>query len=278
MSEQCGKCDGQFDTLAEVFGHECTPRQWQVVPNGFGGTTTKKRTEVQAAAAPKVRTAKFDGAGVDYDLALAKTGDWIRARFADAKLEVADITPKLQWLAEEFARRYNADQPFQFLENMHEARVKWGKLSVGQAKGVLNCIRADALRAAGQAVNAGPVAGLDLRGLPESAHGILRVAVPDHATGGLIFLQICQGRRNGSVVVLQEVGGNEDLFLGQQKVGESYRGRRVAELEAVVADPKTAIVAYGLHFTRCGICSTQLTDAVSIDRGIGPKCLAKAGW
>jgi hypothetical protein len=121
--------------------------------------------------------------------------------------------------------------------------------------------------------------GFDLRTLPAAARGALHVAVPDHTTGQIVFLKIAQ--RDGKVVALQEVGGHEDLYLGTQWDGKAYRGKRAAELAAVVADPQAAAIAYGLHFTRCGICGTQLTDTDpggSVERGIGPDCAARLGW
>ena len=128
---------------------------------------------------------------------------------------------------------------------------------------------------------AAPASGLDLSTLPQSAHGILRVAVPDTTTGQIVFLAIAQRRRNGSIVVRQEVGGHDDLYLGRQMPGGSYQGKRSAEVAEVLRDPRAAVIAYGLHFTRCGHCGIQLTDTKpggSVERGIGPVCSRKMGW
>lgn len=230
--------------------------------NGFGGETT-----VKAPIHPDVTF------GDGEDLAVVRT--FLVERFSGRKLEVTDVTPNLHEFAERWLRSYTGT--FEFLLDVAQDLATKGKLSLGQAKGVLNCIRADVLRVAKAVTPAEPQTTFNLRMLPESAFGILHVATRDHTTGEWVFLAIAQ-RRSGKVVVLQEVGGNDDLYLGQQVDGQAYRGKRVAELEDVMADPQKAITAYGHYFTRCGICNTQLTDADSIARGIGPKCAAKAGW
>lgn len=42
--------------------------------------------------------------------------------------------------------------------------------------------------------------------------------------------------------------------------------------------PKVASLCYGVLIGSCGICGRTLTNAVSIDRGIGPICADKMGW
>jgi hypothetical protein len=248
-----------------------TSGRFQTQANGFGGTTTVK--------APPVRPAHLDIDGPTLE-SMPSFVALVLGSFQDRKFNDIDVTANLRDLAINWLGVYTGN--FEFVTEMQQAMMTKGNLSTGQVRGVLNCMRADVLREAKRALatpGAAPAAevAFDLRTLPESAHGVLHVAVPDHTTGEMVFLAIAQ-RRNGKVVVLQEVGGNDDLYLGQQFDGQAYKGKRVAELEAVLADPQKAIAAYGHHFTRCGICNTQLTDAHSIEMGIGPKCAAKAGW
>jgi hypothetical protein len=49
-------------------------------------------------------------------------------------------------------------------------------------------------------------------------------------------------------------------------------------LTAIAFDAKQAAIAYGHQLGRCGICNRTLTDAESIQRGIGPVCASKVGW
>lgn len=195
-------------------------------------------------------------------------------KFVDAKLEVADVTQPLRVYAHNWVRawRPTGATTFQFLEEMQDAALR-GMLSPGQAKGVLNCIRADVLR--NRPLDPGQP-GLDLSVLPKSGHGVLRVAIEDHAEGQLVFMQICQNRASG-IVVLQEVGGNEPLYLGTQRPGHPYKGKRTVELEAVLADPEAAVRRYGRELSHCGHCGAQLTDETSRAFGMGPKCRTKWG-
>jgi hypothetical protein len=49
-------------------------------------------------------------------------------------------------------------------------------------------------------------------------------------------------------------------------------------LDQIEADPKAAASADGILTGRCSCCSRPLTDPTSIEIGIGPICLEKAGW
>jgi hypothetical protein len=49
-------------------------------------------------------------------------------------------------------------------------------------------------------------------------------------------------------------------------------------LDTIEADPKAAASADGIRTGRCSCCSRPLTDPASIEIGIGPICLEKAGW
>lgn len=49
-------------------------------------------------------------------------------------------------------------------------------------------------------------------------------------------------------------------------------------LTAIAFDAQKAATDYGHQLGRCGICNRTLTDAVSIERGIGPVCASKVGW
>lgn len=49
-------------------------------------------------------------------------------------------------------------------------------------------------------------------------------------------------------------------------------------LTAIAFDAQKAATDYGHQLGRCGICNRTLTDAGSIERGIGPVCASKVGW
>lgn len=67
------------------------------------------------------------------------------------------------------------------------------------------------------------------------------------------------------------VGGK---FLAMRSCGPE---RQAAVLKAA-ADPEAATIRYGRLTGRCGCCNRDLTDPVSVERGIGPICAEKYGW
>lgn len=63
-----------------------------------------------------------------------------------------------------------------------------------------------------------------------------------------------------------------------QKINLTDAKHRDGLLERIEADPKQAMLDYGLQSGVCGRCSSPLTDPESLARGIGPKCAQKSGW
>lgn len=243
--------------------------RYQTVPNGFGGTTAVK-------VPPPVPTHNPDVDEIAWPEGAVAFAALVTGHYQDRKFVDIDVTSNLRDLAYNWLGQYRGT--FEYAVEMKSNLAQYKRLSVGQVRGVLNCMRADVLRAAKMAAPAvvNEAAGFDLRTLPQSAHGVLHTAIPDQKEGHILFLDFAQ--RAGKVVVLQMVGGNEDLYLGTQPHGHVYTGKRTAEIEAVLADPKAAIEAYGHHAVRCGICNTPLSLEESRERGMGAKCAAKAGW
>ena len=48
-----------------------------------------------------------------------------------------------------------------------------------------------------------------------------------------------------------------------------------AALQAIEADPEAAAVQHGKASGRCAVCSRDMTDPASIERGIGPTCMQR---
>lgn len=79
------------------------------------------------------------------------------------------------------------------------------------------------------------------------------------------------------------VKSREGTYLGKVLGGTFSRSRDcTAELEASIVDfardPKAAAEAYGKKYGVCCICSRELSDPVSVERGIGPICADRMGW
>ena len=76
---------------------------------------------------------------------------------------------------------------------------------------------------------------------------------------------------------------DEGTYLGKVAGGRFVRSRDcTAEQQtavlALLASPLDQVVAYGRRTGQCAICSRLLTDANSVDRGIGPICAEKFGF
>jgi Family of unknown function (DUF6011) len=72
-------------------------------------------------------------------------------------------------------------------------------------------------------------------------------------------------------------------YLGKIKDGRfmaipACTSEQQAKILAFVADPKAAAEAYGKETGVCCICNATLTNAESIERGIGPICAERYGW
>lgn len=192
------------------------------------------------------------------------------AKRADRKFVPEEVTPELAALADRYARAYEGT--FQFMFDMREAAVVRG-LTVGQAKGVLNCLLAE-LRRNAAAAPAAPAEGgsLDLSGLPAGMYAVpggdtrlkVRVSVPGE-----------RSKWNGWIFVNDGAEYGAGTKYGSQRPGELYRGQIVEQLRAIVADPRAAAAAYGQLTGKCGLCGRQLEDEESVARGIGPICAEK---
>lgn len=74
-------------------------------------------------------------------------------------------------------------------------------------------------------------------------------------------------------------GGVVTLFARQDNTGRMVnQPELLSRLASIEQDPEAAAVRHGKASGRCSICSRDLTDPVSIERGIGPICIGKAGW
>jgi hypothetical protein len=115
---------------------------------------------------------------------------------------------------------------------------------------------------------------LDLSSVPAG-----RYAVP----GGDTRLKVeidrpDQGKWAGWIFVRDAAEYGSQQKYGSQRPGQKYTGKIVAELRAIMADPREASAAYGRLTGTCGCCGRTLEDEVSVANGIGPICARKRGW
>lgn len=142
--------------------------------------------------------------------------------------------------------------------------------------------------------NQSNVMKLDLSSLPDG-----RYAVPDLAgKHDFVFLMVRRvtrsHRRDRRYTYGQRVVGNEWIeagtievkewssdakeLVGEQRPGETYRGKHEVQLRAVIAAPKPWSLLFGQQIGRCGICGKTLTDEVSRAIGLGPECEKKEDY
>lgn len=112
------------------------------------------------------------------------------------------------------------------------------------------------------------------------------VARPTLRLAGFVFnLAPSTGSNPGAIYVKERAPAGEmpGKYLGKVRGGKFFASRECdaaaqAEVVAVSQDPKAAAVAYGRKFGKCSVCNRDLTDAASVEAGIGPVCAAKYGF
>lgn len=101
---------------------------------------------------------------------------------------------------------------------------------------------------------------------------------PKFRAYGLTFsLAPATGRNAGAVYVKQA-----DLYCGKIADGTFQPSREAPQgtgtlVGKIAADPRACAVAYGKQTGRCSCCGRHLTDAKSVELGIGPICADRWG-
>ncbi len=173
---------------------------------------------------------------------------------ADAKFVDEDVTSTLHEAGIAYLATY--DGTFNYLVDLK--RRNPANLSVGQVRGILNCIRAEVLRA--QDAGAG-----DQLMVTDGRYALLM-------TDKLRFFRVntpTEGRWAKFTFV-------NEVFGGGNKVAIRNRDFRNEVLTAIANDPD-ALARYGQELGECGVCGRELTDEVSRSIGIGPVCREKLG-
>ena len=172
-----------------------------------------------------------------------------------------------------YAKRYldNYTGTFEFLVDLKTRR----SLSTGQARGVLNCVRAELIRNAKTPARTKAETGLDLSQLPAGRYG-----VPGHDTRLKVLVQHGKegSKWEGFTFVKDAAEYGAGTRYGMQKPDGPYIGDIEDELAAILADPAAAMAKYGHLTSTCGNCGRKLEDEESVERGIGPYCAAKLGY
>lgn len=178
----------------------------------------------------------------------------------EGKVDVFDLTPELAGLAYEYLSNYEGS--FGYLLDMRRVASR-GALTVGQTKGVLNCIKAELRKTA--AVESGERRADDGQalepGIYVTAEGIVKVQ---------------QNRRKSNVYALVWTSINgERLNLDDEHVnGEwSYAPGLILSLKPEQKMTLDEAKHFTLVFGQCPRCGRTLKAADSVEAGIGPVCV-----
>ena len=201
------------------------------------------------------------------------------------KFESTDMTVELRLAARQYAATYEGDFPY--MVEMRAAVADGGAfLSEGQAKGVLNCLMADARRRIADRAPKTVEAAVAETPAREVPLGTFTVVFPDgHVT---IRLQKPQDKSKAGVVYAKYlVGQNNDTdfeyFASVVDGNIRARGyeRQVVALKVVLTSTGSELgamgLAYALASSNCFYCGRTLTVPASIHSGMGPDCAAKHG-
>lgn len=207
----------------------------------------------------------------------------IRERAAERKVEAADA--KVAAFAEANRAVYDwmvqSAPTFEFAASLLAAVGKFGSLTPNQLAAAEKCV---AKRAAAKVAAVERAAAA-----PEVSLAPVEAAFAKASAAGIKFPKLNLGEFKLSPAPLHgKNAGAIYVKSGEQYLGKVIGGRflstrdcsaeQSAALVAVAADPEAAAVAYGKRYGRCAICSRELSNNESIERGIGPICAGKFGW
>lgn len=171
---------------------------------------------------------------------------------------------------------------FGFASAMQEAVIKYGCLTEKQQETVERLVAKDAERQAqwkaereARVTNAPTVSTELLTAAFDKAieKGLKR---PKLRFDGFVASLAPAAGKNAGAVYLKD----GETYLGKIQNGRLFASREcpadtVKAIEAAMADPLTAAIAYGKRTGSCSCCGRELTDGESISRGIGPICAEK---
>ena len=186
------------------------------------------------------------------------------------RTENADVA---QWL--------DTNTSFEFAQSLKAQLSKKGTLSDGQVAAAHKCIAKKAEFKKAQVVREATAAVVNVDKLTsafENAASSLKW--PKIRFIGFVISRASDTSRNPGALYVK---ADNDTYLGKIVAGRFITSREcTAEVEAdvlrVLADPEASAVLFGKEVGACSCCGRELTNQVSIDRGIGPICAVKFGW
>ncbi len=199
------------------------------------------------------------------------------------KFDVESVTVALHEVAEDYAEQYKGT--FSFMLQMQDEVIRRDRLSVGQAKGVLNCMAAELRRANKPqesnetAIVSEPPVGYFTLEYQDGVHATIRVS---KARGQEMVFNVAVLVNGGDFARCGKVDQGvlklwKRAFVWGQDQGYPLTDRHGDAIKALLGalDVTAFGLAYARRNTRCYRCDKMLTDPESMDRGLGPECSRK---
>jgi hypothetical protein len=210
---------------------------------------------------------------------------------ADRKFEVTDLTPSLSEAAKIVSLHWTAPKANHWATNfMYDMKTRaMGKygLSVGQAKGVCNVVRAEAKPKVEAVVAEQPVAGANISKVrtarfrvvaADGASIAVRISIPLQWTDAPKGTRKISARtaEGWMTVGKAQPNGTVNVFA---KIDALLKARVLEALETLqeADDDLVYILAFGLEGGHCGFCGLELDTQESLKVGYGKKCAANHG-
>jgi len=170
----------------------------------------------------------------------------------DAKFTDSQVTDELREAGLSYLATYEGG--FSYLVDLKRRNPT--KLSIGQIRGILNCIRAEVLR------------GQDAGDQVIVNDGRYAIVIADK----LRFFKVntpTEGRWAKFTFVNEVFGGGNNVAIRNSQLRETVL--------IGIADDSGALARFGQELGVCGNCGRDLTDAESRALGIGPICRQNLG-
>jgi hypothetical protein len=258
----CPRCKGSGQWVGGYVNHvvrDCA------ICNGSGRVKAgyKYKTPAEYAAYKAKRQAN---AFKKEDAERQRFDGWMHANPVEAK-----------WLND------GAGRGFEFAIKLLADVRKFGGLTQGQRDAITRSIakreEAKAAREAAAPTMAGPGLGTLVGAFAKAVEAGLRN--PKVRIGGIIFTLAKAASANAGCLYVKSSDGvylGKITPAGKLMVSRDCTKDQEAEVVAIGVDPMAAAIAHGKRTGSCAICGRELTNAESVERGIGPICAEKFGW
>lgn len=190
---------------------------------------------------------------------------------------------EIEWLRRTADRDAVNGRNDSFAAKLLEDIRKYGGLTEGQRAAVTRSIERAAAAKAEREAAAPTMEGAGLSKLVEAfaRAQASKLKSPKVRIGDIVFSLAKAASANAGCLYVKTKGGS---YLGKITPAAKFLKVRecTTEQEAQVVeigrDPLAAAIAHGKRTGNCAICGRELTNAESVERGIGPICAENFGW